>query len=316
MSDDFILYHYTPNKPAAIFFAAAFVVGTLVWALQVYHHAKKASNQLKHVGTVLHSAKDPVMGTSEDLDLEKSNTTNYSPSVHDKKLKIISLFCCFIPFLIGSLMEAIGYIARAISSSDKEAVNPYVIQSILLLIAPALYAGTIYMLFGRLLRVLKCEKLLLVSSRYGTAFFVAGDVFSFLLQASGGGLMATNGRAKTGSNIVTVGLAIQIAFFGFFIINEIRFSSKVAQTCPFHWQLSKKWFFMNMVLLISSVLIMLRSIVRLVEFIQGHNGFIMAHEYFIYVFDAIPMFLVIVTFYVGSSFGNIFNILVEVRKLR
>lgn len=39
------------------------------------------------------------------------------------------------------------------------------------------------------------------------------------------------------------------------------------------------------------VLILVRSIFRVVEFVQGNAGFIMRHEYLLYVFDAVLMAL-------------------------
>lgn len=40
-----------------------------------------------------------------------------------------------------------------------------------------------------------------------------------------------------------------------------------------------------------SILIFVRSIVRVVEFIQGFDGYIYSHEVFLYVFDATMMFV-------------------------
>jgi hypothetical protein len=34
---------------------------------------------------------------------------------------------------------------------------------------------------------------------------------------------------------------------------------------------------------------------RLIEFIQGYNGYVITHEVFLYGFDALPMFLAVVT---------------------
>jgi hypothetical protein len=39
-----------------------------------------------------------------------------------------------------------------------------------------------------------------------------------------------------------------------------------------------------------------RSIVRAVEYLQGQGGFVISHEVFIYLFDALPMFLVMLLF--------------------
>ncbi|CAI4233480.1 AMM_1a_G0000080.mRNA.1.CDS.1 [Saccharomyces cerevisiae] len=99
------------------------------------------------------------------------------------------------------------------------------------------------------------------------------------------------------------------------MFNELRFTAGVKKTCPFYNSISKKWFFVNTTLLLASVLIMVRSIVRIVEFIQGFDGYIITHEYFIYVFDAVPMFLVVLAFSVGSFFGNIFDTIAECQTL-
>lgn len=46
----------------------------------------------------------------------------------------------------------------------------------------------------------------------------------------------------------------------------------------------------------TSLLIMVRSIFRVVEYLQGFNGYILRHEAFLYVFDGTLMFLVLVIF--------------------
>ena len=45
-------------------------------------------------------------------------------------------------------------------------------------------------------------------------------------------------------------------------------------------------------------LILIRNIVRVAEFVEGFNGFIILHEVFLYVFDGIPMAAVLIAFLV------------------
>lgn len=298
------LYRYTPSKGAAIALTVLFIVTTLIYSFQVVWDARKASK--------------PEVDNPFDTPVDKceSITAIILGEKNYKKLTVRSTFSAFIPLFFGCIMEIVGYIARAVSSSNTKEIAPYVIQAVLLLIAPALYAATIYMLFGRLLHVMRCESLMIVSSRFGTSFFVFGDVVSFCLQAAGGGLMATVNGRTTGSNLITAGLVIQIVFFGVFIINEFRFSYSVARVCTFYRHISKKWWFLNLTLMLSSILIMVRSIVRLVEFVEGYDGFIISHEYFIYVFDAVPMLLAAIVFIVGSFFGNIFTTITECQSLK
>lgn len=43
-----------------------------------------------------------------------------------------------------------------------------------------------------------------------------------------------------------------------------------------------------------SILIFVRSIVRVIEYVQGNDGYIMSHEAFLYVFDATVMWLAMI----------------------
>jgi hypothetical protein len=49
-------------------------------------------------------------------------------------------------------------------------------------------------------------------------------------------------------------------------------------------------------LYIVSALIMVRSVFRVVEFIGGQDGYLLKHEWTLYVFDALLMFAAIVIF--------------------
>lgn len=63
--------------------------------------------------------------------------------------------------------------------------NPYIIQSILLLLGPALFAASIYMILARLIRLIKAEKYSMIRTTRLTKVFVLGDVLSFLTQGAG-----------------------------------------------------------------------------------------------------------------------------------
>lgn len=76
---------------------------------------------------------------------------------------------------------------RAIGSQESPdwSVGPYVQQSILILVAPALFAASIYMELGRLIRLTDGAVHSLIKLRWLTKVFVLGDVISFLMQGSG-----------------------------------------------------------------------------------------------------------------------------------
>jgi hypothetical protein len=64
-------------------------------------------------------------------------------------------------------------------------LGPYIIQAIFLLVAPALYAATIYMQLGRIITMTDGESHALISRKWMTKIFVTGDVLSFFLQGGG-----------------------------------------------------------------------------------------------------------------------------------
>lgn len=203
--------------------------------------------------------------------------------------------------LTGDQVELIGYIGRAMSSNQSPnwTIGPYVMQSTLLLIAPALFAASIYMELGRVILMVQGEQLALVRVRWMTKIFVAGDVLSFLMQASGAGLLVTGSQdsASTGQNVIIGGLIVQILFFGFFLVSAVIFQYRLnarpaaaAAASQFPWR-KHMWALHS-----SSILVLIRSIVRVVEYVQGETGYVMQHEVFIYVFDGLLMFALMVIF--------------------
>lgn len=63
--------------------------------------------------------------------------------------------------------------------------NPYIIQSILLLLGPALFAASIYMILGRLINLLDAGNYSLIRPNWLTKVFVLGDLLSFFAQSGG-----------------------------------------------------------------------------------------------------------------------------------
>lgn len=86
------------------------------------------------------------------------------------------------------LVETIGYIGRALSAQQDfgdYTMGPYIMQSVLLLVAPALFAASIYMELGRIVLMVDGERSLFIRRTWLTKLFVTGDVLSFLMQSSG-----------------------------------------------------------------------------------------------------------------------------------
>jgi RTA1 like protein len=89
-------------------------------------------------------------------------------------------------------VEVVGYAARAYNATQTPnwGVGPYVIQSLLLLLAPSLFSASIYMILGRIVRLVNGESRSLIRPSWLTKIFVTGDVLSFFIQ-SGGAIYST-----------------------------------------------------------------------------------------------------------------------------
>ncbi|KAJ3537233.1 hypothetical protein NM208_g6398 [Fusarium decemcellulare] len=198
---------------------------------------------------------------------------------------------------VGGCAEVIGYIGRIIGASQDTGcwtLGPYIMQTLLILIAPALMAASIYMILGRIILLTEGEHIALIRRRWLTKIFVTGDVISLFMQAAGGGLMASDGSQDLGEKIVVIGLFVQLTFFGFFIIVAALYHHRLRKnptTSASHPMV--RWQAYLITLYVTGVLIWVRSLFRVIEFLQGNDGQLMRSEAYVFVFDGLLMFIVL-----------------------
>ncbi|KAJ4223302.1 hypothetical protein NW759_005937 [Fusarium solani] len=223
-------------------------------------------------------------------------------SIRHLQLLIRSRTWAFIPFLIGCLFETAGYAARAYSARQTPdwTLMPYIIQSILILLGPAFFAGSIYMVLGRLIQVLEGEDYSLIRVKWLTKLFLLGDILSIFGQGGGGGLLASSKSKSTqdlGNAVILIGLGIQVAFFsGFMLVTAVFHIRIVMHPTLQSKTTTRPWQRFLCVLYFSSVLIMVRSVFRMLEYAQGNNGSLMQKEVYAYVLDALLMLVVAAIF--------------------
>lgn len=151
---------------------------------------------------------------------------------------------------------------------------------------------------GRIVELVHGDHYLFIKRRWLTKIFVFGDVISFLMQAAGGtilGTATTSSRRNLGTDLVIIGLFVQILFFGCFVFATLLFHWRLYRQ-PTHKVLTDRLPYHRHLITLYGIgtLVFLRSIVRVVEFLQGFYGYITTHEAFIYIFDALPMFVAMV----------------------
>ena len=209
----------------------------------------------------------------------------------------------YVAFLVAiylcsyTAVEVIGFGARASAHNKTASLMSYCIQNVFILLGPTLFAATVYMTLGRIIRSIRAEQHSIVRVDWLTKIFVMGDVLSFLIQGTAGGLMASGGSANLGQDLVIVGLVIQVVMFALFIITAVIFQMRMRQY-PTRQAFDDDlpWKKHLYTLYTVSLLIMARSIFRVAEYAMGQDGYPLTHEWTLYVFDALLMFVVMVIY--------------------
>ncbi|KAI9926320.1 hypothetical protein ASPWEDRAFT_698995 [Aspergillus wentii DTO 134E9] len=201
----------------------------------------------------------------------------------------------FIPLILGGICETFGYYGRAWSHQSRTEISSWALQEMLIVCAAPLITATIYMFLGRIIRSLNAEHLSSMRVKWLTPIFVINDVICFFTQLGGAGVQVT-GDANVmaiGVKVVLAGLVLSLVVFGFFVLIAVRFhqrlnqeSSTVLDNNPFlHWR-RYMW-----ALYVSCFAVMLRNLVRTIQFGSNKESPLNTKEAFIYVFDAFLMFL-------------------------
>jgi hypothetical protein len=191
--------------------------------------------------------------------------------------------------------EAFGYYGRAWSHNNIRNGSPYLLQMMLILASAPLLAASIYMTLGRFTRALEAEDYAILGTRWITKIYVLIDIGSFVCQIMGSAMQANGDDAgrQMGSKLVIGGLSVQLVAFAVFILMAVvlhrRLNSEptiISKNPLVPWR-RHMW-----TLYIVSMLVMVRSAFRLIEFAEGNEGALMKHEAYLYIFDASLMFLV------------------------
>ncbi|KAF4472122.1 RTM1 [Fusarium agapanthi] len=202
--------------------------------------------------------------------------------------------------VVSSSVEAIAFVNRAVSAreSPNYTFGPCVVQNLLLLLGPTCYSASIYMGLGRYIRKLEGEQFSLLKPNWLTKIFLAGDIVSIALQAVDGGKFVkvdTTDNETTVESVVIAGIMVQLVFFTLFIVLATSFhflflTKSLVQ--PYGWQ--------EFMVIISAAsgLILVRSLFRMIEYVEGPDGELQSKEVYLYVLDAIPMAIVSIGFHV------------------
>ncbi|PSN62058.1 hypothetical protein BS50DRAFT_532906, partial [Corynespora cassiicola Philippines] len=221
--------------------------------------------------------------------------------------------------IIGIAMEVTGFVCRLISACNEHNDLPFLIAFLMILLAPSFLAAACYTAFSRIVWF-SCPthalefKTLWCFPRWITPTFVSFDLFSFLIQLVGASQVSqyydtdesqnrsieeAEKRMVPGRVILVAGLVLQMCCFLSFSIIAVRYffiSRQWRGDDLGDWGMWRK---LSWMINIAATLITLRAIYRTME-IPHDKGtglqYLQKHEWCFWVFDAIPIFVVLVVF--------------------
>ncbi|KAH8691167.1 RTA1 like protein [Talaromyces proteolyticus] len=204
---------------------------------------------------------------------------------------------CTLPFAIGGIFEIIGYATRIDSHNNTGNLMPYCIQAVFILLGPALFAASVYMVLARIIRSVHAEDNSVLPIDWLTKTFVLSDVVTFLVQAGGSGMMVSSSLTNIGQGIVIAGLGLQVLSFCLFIATAYVFQRRMRHSPTAEaFDVAIPWKQHLYSLYAISALILVRSTFRVVEYSMSNEGYPLSNEWTLYVFDAVPMFVGMVIF--------------------
>jgi hypothetical protein len=103
------------------------------------------------------------------------------------------LHFAYDPFTV----EILGYMGRTLQHNHIWARGPLVVQTLFILIAPAFFTASIYIVFGRIIQLIDGERYSVVQKKLLVKMFVSTDALGFVLQAIG--RAPSNCKLLTGS---------------------------------------------------------------------------------------------------------------------
>lgn len=180
--------------------------------------------------------------------------------------------------------------------------GPFIMQNILILGCAPLLAATVYMTLGRYIRVFQLKDHIIIPPRLMTVLFVTVDLRCFVTQVMGSAAPASGDPkgVALGKTLIISGLIAHLAALGLFLVITL-ISDLMARTSASHGfklgavhQLAPRYF---QVTYCVAGAMLLRSLVRGIEYLQGDGGFVISHEAFVYVFDGVPMVFVAAVYF-------------------
>ncbi|CUS14690.1 unnamed protein product [Tuber aestivum] len=207
-----------------------------------------------------------------------------------------------VSMIFGCVAEIVGYGGRIWAYNDPFGMNPFLMQICSLTIAPAFLCAGIYLCLSRIVMVFGAETSRIPPKAY-TYIFVTCDFISLCLQGAGGGIASTLSQDEKdpapGNNIMLAGLGFQVFTLVLFMLlcaeyaYRVKTSNQEFDVTHAKLRSSKKFRAFLIALSLSTVLIFIRSIYRVIEMAQGWDGALTKNETLFFVLEGVMVVIAV-----------------------
>ncbi|KAJ3129580.1 hypothetical protein HK100_008531 [Physocladia obscura] len=185
-----------------------------------------------------------------------------------------------IAAIVAAFMETTGYGMRYKSINNPFDVSGYAAQQGMIILAPVLLAASQYVVLEKIILHIG-ESSSPIRASLIAKIFVGCDILSFAIQGAGSGILVSSVEHYTmGTNILIGGLIIQVISYASFLATALVVFNRGK-----HLNNEEGWRRMFYALFAGAILVMIRSVFRVIEFSMGYNGPIATNEHYMYVFD-------------------------------
>ncbi|WVF70553.1 hypothetical protein IAT40_005344 [Kwoniella sp. CBS 6097] len=197
---------------------------------------------------------------------------------------------------IGAWAEGVGIALRLYYRQNPQTIKSYIAMNTIVILSPCLFLAADYILLGRLVAYIDGAAYIKpLKPKFVSTVFVCSDIFTFLIQGSGGGLAATS-SSNLGSKLFLIGLALQLVSFALFTCLWAVVGFRIKRNDPYLWRNKSGWKKVYWALGFTCIFYLIRSFFRTIELADGFTGYLTTHEIYYLLLDALPLFIGITTF--------------------
>ncbi|KAK5955241.1 hypothetical protein OHC33_003922 [Knufia fluminis] len=196
-----------------------------------------------------------------------------------------------IGFLLpwASLIFTAGFILREYGSYHTDKLDIFIASQVLLFVAPPVYNGANYFIFGRALYYLPYLSPIHPGRVWST--FIALDGIADAIAANGAvraaNADATEAARKAGLDLVKVSLFLLLGMFLAFMSLNVQFHYRARKMGVFNYKMKVIMY----ELYASNILILLRNCFRTAAFFYPWNSVANSREWPVWVFEFVPMLI-------------------------